>query len=167
MGTQMLRLRPRSLRMSASSSHRRSDEFHSMPRMKHMFKCCRATVLQICQKRRCEGYHSAQPQRDGSCNDQIRFRGGSFVQHCHNLEHEDDGMMRNFMVQGPPRLNIAASAPGIRLSRSTNIIGYSLQTSATLDAWSASVVVPTVQSSNYFLLLARANFWSSFRLVKQ
>jgi len=32
----------------------------------------------------------------------VRFErhAGLFVYHCHNLEHEDMGMMRNFLVEG-------------------------------------------------------------------
>jgi hypothetical protein len=36
--------------------------------------------------------------------------GGMFVHHCHNLEHEDDGMMRNYEVQSARADTLADAA---------------------------------------------------------
>jgi hypothetical protein len=91
---------------------------------------------------------------------------GLFVQHCHNLEHEDDGMMQNFIVQSPARLNIGVSGPDVRLFWTTNIIGYSLQTSTTPSGWSTIPGAPSVQGNEYFMLLPRTNPRSFYRLIK-
>jgi hypothetical protein len=41
--------------------------------------------------------------------------GGVFLQHCHNLEHEDDGMMQNFEVPSSPADTLADA--GLRCER--------------------------------------------------
>jgi hypothetical protein len=82
---------------------------------------------------------------------------GLFVQHCHNLEHEDDGMMQNFVVLAPTRLNVGLSGSDMRVSWLTNIAGYSLQTSTTLSGWSSVPGAPSVQGDEYFMLLPRTN----------
>lgn len=89
---------------------------------------------------------------------------GLFVQHCHNLEHEDDGMMQNFMVQAPARLSIGLSGPDVRLFWTTNLTGYFLQTSVGLDGWSTIPGSPSVQGNEYFMLLPRTNTKSFYRL---
>lgn len=93
---------------------------------------------------------------------------GLFVQHCHNLEHEDDGMMQNFMVAAPVRLNIGLSGPDVRLSWTTNITGYSLQTSTTLinSGWSGIPGAAIEQDNEYFMLLPRTNPQTFYRLIK-
>jgi len=98
----------------------------------------------------------------------IKFNSvaGLFVQHCHNLEHEDDGMMQNFMVQAPARLNIGLSGPDVRLLWTTNITGYSPQTSTTLGGWSTIPGAPSVQGNEYFMLLPRTTPRSFYRLIK-
>jgi FtsP/CotA-like multicopper oxidase with cupredoxin domain len=32
----------------------------------------------------------------------LTTEAGLFLYHCHNLEHEDMGMMRNYLVKGSP-----------------------------------------------------------------
>lgn len=91
---------------------------------------------------------------------------GLFVQHCHNLEHEDDGMMQNFMVEAPAQINIGLSGPDLRLSWTTNLTGYSPQTSTTLSGWSTIPGAPAVQGNEYLVLLPRTSPWSFYRLIK-
>jgi hypothetical protein len=48
----------------------------------------------------------------------VRFdkHSGVFLHHCHNLEHEDGGMMQNFEVLPPPTLEIQRAAGSVTLS---------------------------------------------------
>ena len=92
---------------------------------------------------------------------------GLFVQHCHNLEHEDDGMMQNFIVQAPARLKIGLSGPDVRLSWTTNIAGYSLQTSTTPNSgWEGIAGAAIEQENEYFIVLPRTNTQNFYRLIK-
>lgn len=80
----------------------------------------------------------------------VRFdaHAGIFVLHCHNLEHEDDGMMQNFEVTtdavlepaGPPLL-IESSGDRVQLSWPVTDSSYQLQS---LDSVGAASVWRTV-----------------------
>jgi FtsP/CotA-like multicopper oxidase with cupredoxin domain len=54
---------------------------------------------------------------------------GVFVHHCHNLEHEDSGMMQNFEVLRPPTLVIRREGTSISLSWPGSEQGWSLESS--------------------------------------
>jgi FtsP/CotA-like multicopper oxidase with cupredoxin domain len=55
---------------------------------------------------------------------------GLFVHHCHNLEHEDSGMMQNFEVLPPPELAIQRDGSGVSLSWPQAAEGWGLESCA-------------------------------------
>lgn len=55
---------------------------------------------------------------------------GLFVHHCHNLEHEDSGMMQNFVVLPPPELAIQRDGNGVSLSWPQADQGWGLESCA-------------------------------------
>ena len=91
---------------------------------------------------------------------------GLLVQHCHNLEHEDGGMMQNFVVLAPAQLNIGRLGSNVRLSWTTNITGFSPQTSTTLGGWFAVPGSPSVEGNEYVVLLPATRNRSFYRLIK-
>ena len=54
---------------------------------------------------------------------------GLFVHHCHNLEHEDSGMMQNFQVLPPPSLGIQRDGASVSLSWTGSEQGWILESS--------------------------------------
>ena len=54
---------------------------------------------------------------------------GVFLHHCHNLEHEDGGMMQNFEVLPPPALEINRSAGNVSISWPDSIRDWTLESS--------------------------------------
>jgi hypothetical protein len=55
---------------------------------------------------------------------------GLFVHHCHNLEHEDSGMMQNFQVLPPPTLAVRRDGTSVVLSWPVSEQGWTLESSA-------------------------------------
>ncbi len=66
----------------------------------------------------------------------VRFatHAGMFVHHCHNLEHEDSGMMQNFEVLPPPALSIGRQGHSVTISWPDSTSGWSLQSTPELGA---------------------------------
>lgn len=58
---------------------------------------------------------------------------GVFVHHCHNLEHEDSGMMQNFEVLPPPTLSVHREGASISVSWPESEDGWRLESSAEAD----------------------------------
>lgn len=98
----------------------------------------------------------------------IRFNSASglFVQHCHNLEHEDNGMMQNFAVEAPVRLGIALQGTRGRLYWSTNLAGYVLQTSSQPGGWKTFTTAPAVQGADNVLEIPFTGLHGYYRLFK-
>jgi hypothetical protein len=65
----------------------------------------------------------------------VRFdtHPGVFVHHCHNLEHEDTGMMQNLEILPPPALDIQRSSDGVTISWPETETGWTLESSPMLD----------------------------------
>jgi len=65
----------------------------------------------------------------------VRFQDypGDFVAHCHNLEHEDSGMMQNFTVQ-PTSLRIASQPGGLVFSYPAAATNWALEAAEWLGA---------------------------------
>lgn len=78
----------------------------------------------------------------------IRFDAhpGVYVHHCHNLEHEDSGMMHNFEVLAPPSLEIERQGSELRVSWSTSADDWRLESSPQADAtnWQPVPGLPAV-----------------------
>ncbi len=76
----------------------------------------------------------------------IRFDAyaGLFVSHCHNLEHEDTGMMQNFEILPPvpARMVIARQGNGLKISFPSSASDYILERAETLDLGAKWTLVP-------------------------
>ncbi|MHB1307625.1 MAG: multicopper oxidase family protein [Limisphaerales bacterium] len=66
---------------------------------------------------------------------------GLFVHHCHNLEHEDSGMMQNFRVLPPPTLAVERVEDRVRLSWPESEPGWRLESSPEAAGGAAWVTV--------------------------
>ena len=60
---------------------------------------------------------------------------GLFVHHCHNLEHENAGMMQNFEVLPPPALAVHREGNTVTLSWPADNPGWSLESTANTVGW--------------------------------
>ena len=67
----------------------------------------------------------------------VRFDAypGRFVLHCHNLEHEDDGMMLNFEVSSPGRPALALRSPGVAFEWPAWASDWTVESSHDLANW--------------------------------
>lgn len=108
----------------------------------------------------------------------VRFdaQTGIFVLHCHNLEHEDDGMMQNFEVTtgtvleptGPPLL-IERTGDQVQLSWPVTEAGYQLQVRSSVGAsadWQTVGPVPKRTGDRWQLRIEATATAQSFRLLK-
>ena len=94
---------------------------------------------------------------------------GVFVHHCHNLEHEDAGMMQNFDVLPPPRLAIRREGAQVHVSWSESEKGWSLESSPEAEGalWERVGEVPTVVEGQWTVSVAELAGRRLFRLVKR
>lgn len=108
----------------------------------------------------------------------VRFDAheGVFVQHCHNLEHEDDGMMQNFEVRagavveptGPP-LQVEQMGDLVHVSWPMSAEGYQLQARSGLDhmaEWQAVPHTPSMAGERMTVVIEVAGAAQFFRLYK-
>lgn len=101
---------------------------------------------------------------------------GIFVLHCHNLEHEDDGMMQNFDVTtdtvvepAGPTLRIEREGDRVQLSWPASATGYQLQVRSSVGAsaeWQAVVQPPELTGDRWKLSLEATATAEFFRLLK-
>jgi blue copper oxidase len=99
---------------------------------------------------------------------------GAFVLHCHNLEHEDGGMMLNFNVGSSPvegpRLAIRREAEEIIVVAPHEATDYRLEGTPHLghdSAWTPVTAVPSHTDVGVEFRLPRNGGAQYFRLVKQ
>lgn len=101
----------------------------------------------------------------------VRFdtHSGVFVHHCHNLEHEDTGMMQNFEVLPPPTLEIQRGPDAVTVSWSDTAAGWTLQSSPTLGSgadWQPVTESPVQVGGEWTVTLTSPTGQQHFRLVK-
>lgn len=76
----------------------------------------------------------------------VRFDAypGRFILHCHNLEHEDNGMMLNFEVAAPgrPALALSLRSPGYGLTWPAWACDWTLDSSPDLIQWQPMTDAP-------------------------
>jgi blue copper oxidase len=100
--------------------------------------------------------------------------GGVFVHHCHNLEHEDDGMMQNFQVLSAPAETLADAA--LQCGRAGELTELSwlpvwpdltLESATGLDvsaAWKPVPITPVLAAGRYRVSVVPALAREFFRL---
>ena len=93
---------------------------------------------------------------------------GLFVHHCHNLEHEDSGMMQNFEVLPPPALAIRRDGAGVSLSWPGSEQGWSLESSAEPNGvvWEPVAGSPAVVGGRWTVNLTELTGRRFYRLAK-
>lgn len=93
---------------------------------------------------------------------------GVFVHHCHNLEHEDSGMMQNFEVLPPPALAVQRDGTNMTLSWPGGEDGWRLESSAEPGgaAWDSVAQNPTLVSGRWTVSLTEPTGRRFYRLVK-
>jgi len=101
----------------------------------------------------------------------VRFDAhpGIFVHHCHNLEHEDTGMMQNFRVLPPPALEIERSSDSTTIAWPEYADGWTLEGSQSLNAdahWETINSTPTTLGGKRTVTLQTGTDREFFRLVK-
>lgn len=76
----------------------------------------------------------------------VRFDSypGRFVFHCHNLEHEDNGMMLNFEVTPPGQPALTLDSLGTSLEWPAWASDWQVESSSDLIAW-----LPTLETTDY------------------
>lgn len=100
----------------------------------------------------------------------IRFdaHSGVFVHHCHNLEHEDSGMMQNFEVLAPPSLTIERRRSEVEVSWANSGTDWRLESSAQASGvdWQPVPDVPFVVDGRSVVTVSEAGGARFYRLVK-
>jgi len=93
---------------------------------------------------------------------------GVFVHHCHNLEHEDAGMMQTFEVLPPPVLAIRRDGPNARLSWPESDEGWSLESSPEAEGavWGPVADPPTVVGERWTVNVSEPAGRRFYRLMK-
>jgi hypothetical protein len=93
---------------------------------------------------------------------------GVFVHNCHNLEHEDSGMMQNFEVLPPPALAARRDGTSVTLSWPEAEQGWRLELSAETSgaAWDVVVANPTPVSGRWTVTVSERTGRRFYRLVK-
>ena len=93
---------------------------------------------------------------------------GLFVHHCHNLEHEDSGMMQNFEVLPPPALAIRRDGAGVSLSWPGSEQGWSLESSAEPNGvvWEPVAGSPAIVGGRWTVNLTELTGRRFYRLAK-
>jgi hypothetical protein len=101
----------------------------------------------------------------------VRFDNhpGVFVQHCHNLEHEDSGMMQNFEVLPPPALSIRRQGNSETVFWPDSASGWNLQSTpkvGTRAGWTPVAQAPVKTNGAWTVTLPEASDRQFYRLVK-
>ena len=94
---------------------------------------------------------------------------GVFVHHCHNLEHEDAGMMQNFEVLPPPSLDIQRNGRSVTISWPDTAERYSLESSPTLGAsadWRIVAESPVNIAGRWAVTVTEPTAHRVYRLMK-
>jgi FtsP/CotA-like multicopper oxidase with cupredoxin domain len=93
---------------------------------------------------------------------------GVFVHHCHNLEHEDSGMMQNFEVLAPPALAVRRDGTSVSLSWPESEEGWRLESS--IDAnrvkWDPVVGSPKAGGGRWTMTVTELTGRCFYRLAK-
>ena len=103
----------------------------------------------------------------------IRFDAyaGLFVSHCHNLEHEDSGMMQNFEVLPPSPVRVEVERQGNRVTVSypVSAFDYTLESADSLAPaaqWSKVAESPTLKGDRLTVTLLETSGIRFYRLRK-
>ena len=101
----------------------------------------------------------------------VRFDAhpGVFVHHCHNLEHEDSGMMQNFEVLPPPPLAIQQTPGQVKISWPGSAQGFQLEATPWLGAgaaWQPVAATPVSAGGRWEITLTNAAGHHFYRLMK-
>jgi len=94
---------------------------------------------------------------------------GVFVHHCHNLEHEDAGMMQNVEVLPPPTLDIQRSPEGATISWPETETGWTLESSPVLDTgadWHPVTEPPVQGGGKWSVTVTERTGHQYYRLTK-
>jgi FtsP/CotA-like multicopper oxidase with cupredoxin domain len=93
---------------------------------------------------------------------------GVFVHHCHNLEHEDSGMMQNFEVLPPPTLTVRRDGTIVTLSWPEAEQGWRLESSAETNgaAWDLVAQSPIPAGGRWTVTVTELTGRRFYRLVK-
>lgn len=93
---------------------------------------------------------------------------GVFVHHCHNLEHEDSGMMQNFEVLPPPSLAVRRDGTSVTLSWPEAEQDWRLESSAETSgtAWDLVAQNPTLVGGRWTVTVSETTGRRFYRLVK-
>ncbi len=93
---------------------------------------------------------------------------GLFVHHCHNLEHEDSGMMQNFEVLPPPTLTVRRDGTSVTLSWPEAEQGWRLESSTETSgtAWELVAQNPSQAGGRWTVTVSEATGRRFYRLVK-
>ncbi|MCI0538702.1 MAG: multicopper oxidase domain-containing protein, partial [Verrucomicrobiales bacterium] len=101
----------------------------------------------------------------------VRFdrHTGVFVHHCHNLEHEDSGMMQNFEVLPPPALSIRRQGRLEIVSWPDSAAGWNLQSTSQIGAgadWRPVAQAPVKTNGAWTVTVPEAMDRQFYRLLK-
>ena len=93
---------------------------------------------------------------------------GLFLLHCHNLEHEDSGMMQNFQVLPPPTLAVHRDGRTVSLSWPQTADGWHLESSpeASGGIWESMAESPVAVAGQWTVTLTELTGRRFYRLVK-
>jgi len=93
---------------------------------------------------------------------------GLFVHHCHNLEHEDSGMMQNFEVLPPPTLAVRRDGTSVILSWPEAEQGWRLESSTETSGavWEVVAQNPTPVGGRWTMTVSELMGRRFYRLVK-
>ncbi len=101
----------------------------------------------------------------------VRFdsHAGVFAHHCHNLEHEDGGMMQNFEVLPAPTLSIRRGGDFITVSWPDSASGWLLESTLLMgegEDWQPVTQTPAKADGKWSVTLPVAGRHQFFRLKK-
>jgi FtsP/CotA-like multicopper oxidase with cupredoxin domain len=94
---------------------------------------------------------------------------GLFVHHCHNLEHEDIGMMQNFEVLPPPTLEIQRGPDATTVSWPSTFHGWTLEASPSLAPgadWHAVTQPPVNANGKWTVTIPETGDHYFYRLTR-
>jgi FtsP/CotA-like multicopper oxidase with cupredoxin domain len=94
---------------------------------------------------------------------------GVFVHHCHNLEHEDTGMMQNFEVLAPPALAIQRDGLEVILSWPETDAGWAVESSSEAGGvvWGPIAEKPTLVGGRWTVSVRELAGRMFYRLVNR
>jgi hypothetical protein len=94
---------------------------------------------------------------------------GVFLHHCHNLEHEDSGMMQNFEVLPPPTLIILRIGTIVTLSWLASEQGWTLESSSAFvgEVWQPVADAPKAEGQFWTVIVNETIGRRFYRLVKR